>query len=130
MKRINSLVKKNIANFLSVFIILQPILDSLTAICVNYLKINITLGAIVRLLFLLFLIYYFVFLDKSSYKKNKMFFLMSLFAYLVVLYYTNFNFKSNLLIIIFFNYFSIILIKFLFLFLNCLFFYNFFLYNP
>ena len=84
MKRISSFIEKNITKFLSIFIILQPILDSLTAICVNYLKINITFGAIVRLLFLLFLIYYFIFLDRSSSKKNTMFFLMTLFAYLVI----------------------------------------------
>ena len=48
-------IKKNISNIISIFILLSPILDLLTGICIHTLKINLTIGIIVRVLFLVFI---------------------------------------------------------------------------
>ena len=48
----NEWIKKNISKIVAIFILFQPILDLLTGICVNTLKIDITIGIIIRILFL------------------------------------------------------------------------------
>ena len=60
-------MKKNISKVIAIFILLQPILDLLTGVCVNTLHWNITIGIIVRVLFLLFicLVVLFVFKKKQ-----------------------------------------------------------------
>ena len=60
-------IKKNISNIVSIFILLSPILDLLTGICINTLKINLTIGIIVRVLFLVFIALVVIFIFK---KKN------------------------------------------------------------
>ena len=45
-------IKNNFSNIIAIFILLQPILDLLTGICVNTLKIDITIGVIIRMIFL------------------------------------------------------------------------------
>lgn len=45
-------IKNNISNIIAIFILLQPFLDLLTGICVNTLKIDITIGVVIRMLFL------------------------------------------------------------------------------
>ena len=84
MKKINNYIEKNISKLLSLFIILQPILDSATAVCVNYLKINITIGSLMRIIFLIFCVYYFIFLNNTSSKRKKSFFLLSIFLYFLI----------------------------------------------
>lgn len=51
----NEYLKKNINRIIGIFLILQPVLDILTGICVNTFKLDITIGIIVRILFLLFI---------------------------------------------------------------------------
>lgn len=62
----NEYIKKNINRIIGIFLILQPILDILTGICVNTLKIDITLGIIVRILFLMFIMFVVVFIFKKK----------------------------------------------------------------
>lgn len=96
MRKINKVIEDNIKKILSFFIIVQPILDSLTALSVNYLNLNLTIGSIVRLLFLLFCIYYIIVLDNTSNKKRNILFLIFFFVYLIlfsitVVAYKDFN---------------------------------------
>lgn len=51
----NNLIKKNINKIITIFLIISPILDLLTGICLHYFKINFTIGIIIRVLFLLFI---------------------------------------------------------------------------
>lgn len=74
-------IKQNLNIILVLFILLQPILDLITGICVNLLNLNITLGIIVRILFLIFLMYTTVFI----YKKK-----LSLYSYLTLGIYSIF----------------------------------------
>lgn len=75
----NQYIKKNLGKIISIFLLLQPILDLLTGLCVNLLDINITIGIIIRLLFLGFIVYITTFV----YKKKS-----SLYVYLSVLVYS------------------------------------------
>lgn len=53
----NEYIKKNFNKIISIFILLQPILDLVTGLCVNLFNLNITIGIVIRMLFLLFIIY-------------------------------------------------------------------------
>ncbi len=64
----NSLIKKNLNIIISIFIILQPIFDLITGLCLQTWNINFTFGMIVKMLFFLFIIYTSLFI----YKKKKL----------------------------------------------------------
>ena len=74
-------IKQNFNIILVLFILLQPVLDLITGICVNLLNLNITLGIIIRIIFLIFLMYTTVFI----YKKK-----LSFYSYLVLGIYSIF----------------------------------------
>ena len=61
-------IKRNISIIIAIFLLMQPILDLLTGLCLNILHINLTIGIIVRILFMLFIIYISLFI----YKKKKL----------------------------------------------------------
>lgn len=63
------LIKKNINNILIIFLLLQPILDLITGICIHLLEINLTIGIIFRFIFLVLIMYITVFI----YHKKKVF---------------------------------------------------------
>ena len=72
-------IKQNFNKILIIFILLQPILDLITGICTHTLNLNITLGIIIRVLFLVFLMYTTVFIYKKKF---------SLYAYLALCIYS------------------------------------------
>ena len=59
-------IKKNINNIISIFILIGPILDFLTGLCIHTLNINLTIGIIVRVLFLLFICIVVIFIFKKK----------------------------------------------------------------
>ena len=59
-------IKKNINVLIAIFLLLQPILDLLTGVCVNTLHLSITIGIIVRVLFLLFICIVVLFIFKKK----------------------------------------------------------------
>lgn len=61
----NDLLKKNINIIISIFILIQPILDLLTGICLHVFNINLTIGIFIRVMFLL-LIMYIIVLNKKK----------------------------------------------------------------
>ena len=63
----NKWIKNNINKIVALFLLMQPILDLLTGVCVNTLHWSITIGIVVRILFLAFicLISLFVFKKKK-----------------------------------------------------------------
>ncbi len=63
----SNFIKKNINIIIAIFLLLQPFLDLITGICIHTLKINFTLGIIVRVIFLLFICIIVLFVFK---KKN------------------------------------------------------------
>ena len=89
MKKINNFLEKNIEKILIIFLYLQPFLDIITAISIKKFDINLTIGSIVRLLFLVFCFVYLVFINKEHKKKN-IFFLIIIGSYFII--YTGINF--------------------------------------
>lgn len=89
MKKINNFLEKNIEKILIIFLYLQPFLDIITAISIKKFDINLTIGSIVRLLFLVFCFIYLVFINKEHKKKN-IFFLIIIGSYFII--YTGINF--------------------------------------
>lgn len=59
-------IKKNINTIISIFILLSPILDLLTGVSIHTLKINLTIGVIVRMLFLVFITLVVIFIFKKK----------------------------------------------------------------
>ena len=68
----NTWIKKNFNIILLIFILLQPILDVITGIGIHIWHTNITIGIIVRMLFLVFILYSVVFVYKR--KKSLIFY--------------------------------------------------------
>ena len=48
-------IKKNINIILAIFILIQPIIDLLTGLCLHVFNINFTVGIIIRIMFLFFI---------------------------------------------------------------------------
>lgn len=67
-KTMNNFIKKNINLILCIFILLQPVLDLITGVGIHLLKSQVTVGIIVRILFLIFIMYTLIFV----YKKKKL----------------------------------------------------------
>ena len=82
MKKINNFIKNNIYRIILIFLFIQPIIDVIAGISINYLKINLNISSIIRLLFLLFCIYYLFVLNKTNKNKNILY-LLSYFIYLI-----------------------------------------------
>ena len=62
----DSFIKKNINSIISIFLLLGPILDLFTGICINSFKINLTIGIITRIIFLLFIVIITIFIFKKK----------------------------------------------------------------
>lgn len=75
-------IKKNLSKYIKWFLLLGPLLDLLTGVFVHH-QISITIGIIVRVLFLFFMMFICVFI----YKKRS-----ALFVYLALLFYSIFYF--------------------------------------
>ena len=70
MKRINDFIEKNIVKVIVIFLFAGPFLDLVTSILINFLDINLTIGIMIRGLFLAFILYYSIFITKSKNKKQ------------------------------------------------------------
>ena len=68
----NTWIKKNFNILLIIFILIQPILDLITGIGLHIFNANLTLGIIVRIIFLIFVLYSVLFVYKK--KKNLLYY--------------------------------------------------------
>lgn len=78
----NKYLKENISLILRIFLYLQPIIDLVTGIMINYFNINITIGMIIRFVFLLFIIYFYLFVKKDV-SKYKKYYLISILLFVI-----------------------------------------------
>ena len=85
MKKINNLIEKNIKNILITFLYIQPFIDAIAALTLNYLKIQTTISSIIRFIFLILCIYYLIVLNKTK-RKNKNLILLSLIGIYIILF--------------------------------------------
>lgn len=83
----------NFVQFLKYFIILQPILDILTYFSIVYLQMNITIGIVVRVLFMLLSLFYIFFLNKHRFKRYIIMYILLLIAVLGIGFLLNFFLK-------------------------------------
>lgn len=81
MKKINCFIEKNIKKIISIFFIMQPILDVIAAIMLNCLHIEFTLSSIIRFLFIGFCIYYIFFINKN---KKYVIYFSSIIIYILI----------------------------------------------
>lgn len=77
----NKFIKENLNKILSIFILLQPLLDLVTGLCLHLFNFNITVGIVIRVLFLLFIMY-----TSAVIHKNK----FSLYTYIIIFLYSLF----------------------------------------
>src|SRR5574344_47771 len=73
---------KNISYILLISLYLQPIIDLSTSLILNYLKISISIGFIIRIVFLLFLVYFYIFV-KRNFSKSKKIYLLIIALYII-----------------------------------------------
>ena len=78
----NQFIKKNFSKIISLFLIMQPILDLLTGIGIHSFNNNLTIGIIFRIIFLLFICLSLIFI----YKKKKVLYIYSIFLIYSILY--------------------------------------------
>lgn len=89
--KLNDFINKHILLIFTIFLFLQPILDIITGIMI-YSKINIySISAFIRIIFLLFAIYYIIFVKKTKF--FKLFFIILLYSIIFCL--VNYIFKDN-----------------------------------
>ena len=76
-------LQKNMNLIVLIFLYMQPIIDLFTSFCIHVLEVKITIGIVIRVLFLLFLLFYYLFvLPKEARKKGKYIWLIA--AYLLL----------------------------------------------
>ena len=80
----NKFLDKHINKILYIFIIIQPILDVITAISIKKFNYDLTIGAIIRFSFLLFCIFYLVFINKEKRKINLV--VLGIFSTYLIIY--------------------------------------------
>ena len=82
VKAINLTLKSNIVSILSFLIVLQPIIDMTIGLSI---KTNFfpSIMSLIRMIILIFLLYYFVFVNTSKIKKKIILMLMIIFTYLL-----------------------------------------------
>ncbi len=83
MKKLNNTIKTNITTIIGVFLIISPFLDLFTSLGIHYNVNALTVGTILRGLFMLFMTYYSVFINKKN-KKRNIIFLSLIFIYLIL----------------------------------------------
>jgi len=83
MKKINVFFEKNLVLIIMAFLMLMPLLDATKYLSLSYLNIDFTIGAIVKLIFMLFALYYMIFINKN--KKYTLIYLGLLLIYGLVL---------------------------------------------
>lgn len=104
-------VKKHINKIISIFILIQPILDLITGICLHEFNLNLTLGIIVRMLFLCFIAFCTIFIYKKKIPLiyYLIFFIYSIF-YIIILGNNNLFGEIQGLLRVF--YFPLLLVSF------------------
>ena len=62
----NTWIKKNFNTLLIIFILLQPILDLITGFGIHVWNMNVTLGIVIRIIFLIIILYAVMFIYKKK----------------------------------------------------------------
>ena len=111
-EKMNNFIKNNFKKIIIVFLLLQPLLDIITNLCINLININIDL--IIRIPFLIILMYscIFVYKKKFSLFSYFIFFTYSIFYLIGVIIYKDSIILYELYGLLKLLYFPIVLISF------------------
>lgn len=90
--------KEYFFNLLALFIIIQPILDILTSISIRYFDFSITIGIVIRVLFMLISLVFIFFGNKQPLKKYLIIYLIALFTIVGIGFIFNYFSKPNFFI--------------------------------
>lgn len=113
MQKVNGFINKNLNLIITIFIIIQPILDLVVSLSLNVFHVGLNLGMIVRMLFLVFMSYV-VFFIKGKRKYLLVYFFILLFYSLGYFLALDSNyFMSNLHGLLRIFYFPLMLMLFL-----------------
>lgn len=84
MNKINKWIKLHISKMITWFLLLGPIFDCTTALSIHYLHNSLTVIMFLKILFLCLLLYDFVFISKSRYKKQFAIILLLIGIYMIM----------------------------------------------
>lgn len=84
MKKINKMIDKNINKIFIIFLCIQPIIDVLTAVMLNVFHMDFTIGVIIRVLFLFFMIYYLFFINHNKDRKKAILYVVIILIYMTL----------------------------------------------
>lgn len=84
MDKINKWIKLHISKMITWFLLLGPIFDCTTALSIHYLHNSLTVIMFLKILFLCLLLYDFVFISKSRYKKQFAIILLLIGIYMIM----------------------------------------------
>jgi hypothetical protein len=90
-------LNKYIEKILIIFLYLQPVIDLFTSISLNIFHLSISFGIIIRFLFLLFLLYFYLFVKKDISSKKRTYLIIVLFYILSFALMINFIKDSSAL---------------------------------
>ncbi len=92
MKVFNAFIESNIQRIIIFFMIIQPVLDAITGINLNFFKISFPFTPIVRLLFMLLCMYYVLFINRKNNDLKK---LVIQLSYMIIFTIFVFVFKGK-----------------------------------
>ncbi len=84
MNKINTLIDKNMNKIVIIFLFLQPLIDVVTAVMLHTFKIDFTAGIFLRVLFLLFMIYYLFFVNQNRNRKKSILYIITIIGYIAL----------------------------------------------
>lgn len=95
MNKVLENIKDNIMelNIIEIFILISPFIDLLTSFFVR-LNIPITIGMGIRILFLGYMLYYLIIINKTVYRKVSIIYLITMFIYLILSLYCTISIKG------------------------------------
>ena len=102
-------IEKNMSKIILIFLFMQPIVDVITALSIHYFNVSITIGMIVRFLFLIFSIIYIFGISKNKYKKKLFIYFLILLIY-VLCYIFNMSKDVSTILVNISNIFKVIYI--------------------
>ena len=66
MNKINNFLRRNIITIFTIYLFIQPVLDIATSVALYKFNVDFTVSSLIRVVFLLFTLYYLIFVDETG----------------------------------------------------------------
>ena len=93
MKKINEILDSKITLIILGFVFLSPLFDLATSLLINVVKINFNLVILIKMLFMVILVYYVFFISKN---KRKIIYLLLIFIYMLCNFIMTIEYKGTI----------------------------------